>query len=204
LTRDEILSAAAVIIGAKGYEATSMQDIASAVNLQKASLYHHFSSKQEILLALLDHALYLLTDRLEDVRAATLSPEEKLRHAMVAYLEIITAQQNLAAVLLLEYRSLDAEQRRQHILRRDHFEHLWRDLIREGKRAGVFQCEDPSLAGRAILGVLNWTVTWYRPDGPSSAEEIADQFTSLFLKGLLIRTPDALADGKRDGNMQTG
>jgi len=188
LTRDEILDAAAGIIGVKGFEATSMQDIASAVNLQKASLYHHFSSKQEILLALLDHALYLLTDRLEAVRAASSSPEEKLRQAMIAYLEIITAQQDLASVLLLEYRSLDPDLRRQHVLRRDRFEHLWRDLIAEGKTAGVFHCDDPSLAGRAILGVLNWTVTWYRPDGPSSAEEIAGQFTNLFLKGLLVRS----------------
>lgn len=187
MTRDEILSAAAGIISAKGYEATSMQDIANAVNLQKASLYHHFSSKQEILLALLDNALHLLTDRLEGVRSASLSSEEKLRQAMVAYLDIISAQKNLASVLLLEYRSLDPNMRKQHVLRRDRFEHLWRDLIIEGMEAGAYQCEDPSLAGRAILGVLNWTVTWYRQDGPSSAEEIANQFTSLFLKGLLVR-----------------
>ena len=187
MTREEILGAAAGIIGAKGFEATSMQDIATAVNLQKASLYHHFSSKQEILLAILDHALYLLTNRLEGVRSASLSPEEKLRQAMVAYLEIISVQQNLASVLLLEYRSLEPDMRRQHVLRRDRFEHLWRDLIIEGINAGAFYCEDPSLAGRAILGVLNWTVTWYRQDGPSSAEEIADQFTNLFLNGLLVR-----------------
>lgn len=187
MTRDEILEAAAGIIGAKGFDATSMQEIANAVNLQKASLYHHFSSKQEILLSLLDYALLILTERLETVRAAQLSPEEKLRQAMVAYLDVITAQQNLAAVLLLEYRSLDPALRRQHILRRDRFEHLWRDLIIEGKNAGVFECADPSLAGRAILGVLNWMVTWYRPDGPSSTEQIADQFTNLFLQGLLVR-----------------
>lgn len=190
MTREEILSAAAGIISAKGFEATSMQDIATAVNLQKASLYHHFSSKQEILLALLDSALFLLTDHLEDVRAASLPPTKKLREAMIAYLDIISAQQNLASVLLLEYRSLDPVLRRQHVERRDRFEHLWRDLIIEGVEAGVFQCEDPSLAGRAILGVLNWTVTWYRQDGPSSAEEIADEFTNLFLKGLLARPED--------------
>jgi len=192
LTRNEILNAAAGIIGAKGFEATSMQDIANAVNLQKASLYHHFSGKQEILLALLDHALYLLTDRMEGVRAAALPPGEKLRQAMIAYLEIITAQQGLASVLLLEYRSLEPDLRRQHVMRRDRFEHLWRDLIVEGKNAGAFHCEDPSLAGRAILGVLNWTVTWYRPDGPSSAAEIADQFTNLFLEGLLVRSQESV------------
>jgi TetR/AcrR family transcriptional regulator, cholesterol catabolism regulator len=187
LTRDEILVAAAGIIGEKGFDATSMQDIANAVNLQKASLYHHFSSKQEILLALLDHALYLLTDRLEDVRSSSISPKEKLRQAMVAYLQVIASQQNLASVLLLEYRALEPDLREQHVLRRDRFEHLWRDLIDEGMDAGMFYCEDSSLAGRAILGVLNWAVTWYRRDGPSSAEEIADQFADLFLDGLLVR-----------------
>lgn len=201
MTRDEILDAAAGIIGEKGFEATSMQDIANAVNLQKASLYHHFSSKQEILLALLDHALYLLTNQMEEVRAAHLPPEEKLRQAMIAYLKIITAQQDLASVLLLEYRSLEPDLRKQHVLRRDRFEHLWRDLIVEGKNAGVFRCDDPSLAGRAILGVLNWMVTWYRPDGPSSAEQIANQFTNLFLNGLIIRPEEYLLKNEYRGNV---
>ena len=187
MTRDEILSAAAGIISAKGYEATSMQDIASAVNLQKASLYHHFSSKQDILLALLDNALSILTNRLKDVQESNLTISEKLRQAMVAYIDIIAAQQNLASVLLLEYRSLPPNLRKQHVIRRDTFEHIWRDLILEGIEVGEFICDDPSLAGRAILGVLNWTVTWYRSDGPSSAEAIADQFSSLFLNGLLVR-----------------
>jgi AcrR family transcriptional regulator len=187
LTREEILSAAAGIISEKGFDATSMQDIATAVNLQKASLYHHFASKQEILLALLDNALSILTSRLEVVSEANLPATEKLRQAMVAYLDIISAQQNLASVLLLEYRSLPPNLRKQHVIRRDQFEHIWRDLIEEGMAAGIFNCDDPSLAGRAILGVLNWTVTWYSPNGPSSAEAIADQFTNLFLNGLLVR-----------------
>lgn len=187
MTRDEILVAAAGIISEKGFDATSMQDIASAVCLQKASLYHHFSSKQEILLALLDHALVLLTDRLEEVRSTSNNPAEKLRQAMVTYLSVIGAQQNLASILLLEYRSLEPDMRKQHVFRRDRFEHIWRELIDDGIKAGIFQCEDSSLAGRAILGTLNWAVTWYRQDGPSSAEDIADQFADLLLNGLQVR-----------------
>lgn len=187
MTRDGILQAAARIFGEKGFHAASMQDIAEAVNLQKASLYHHFASKQEILLALLDQALDLLIERLEQVLLQPLSPDEKLRRALASYLKTIADYQNLSAVLLLEYRSLEPPLRAQHIARRDRFERLWRDLIEEGKQAGLFECADPSLAGRAILGVLNWTVTWYRPDGPRSIEEIASQFASLFLRGLLAR-----------------
>ena len=86
MTRDEILEAAAQIISQKGYHAASMQDIAQAVNLQKASLYHHVSSKQEILLILLNRGLDLLTERLEGVVATPVSADEKLRLAMCTYL----------------------------------------------------------------------------------------------------------------------
>jgi AcrR family transcriptional regulator len=187
MTRDEILEASARIISQKGYHATSMQDIAEAVNLQKASLYHHFSSKQEILGALLDRGLDLLTERLEKVISQPLTPEEKLRQAMATYLQTLAEYQNLSVVLLLEHRSLEPGQQSSHVPRRDRFESLWRDLIRDGKNSGAFTCEDPSLAGRAILGVLNWTITWYRTDGPCSASEIADQFAKLFLSGLIAR-----------------
>jgi AcrR family transcriptional regulator len=187
MTRDDILEAAARIFSEKGFHAASMQDIADAVNLQKASLYHHFSSKQEILLALLDAALDILIENLEEVVSQPLPPDEKLRQAMISYLQTVADHQSFSAVLLLEYRSLDVDLRGRHAPRRDRFEHLWRELIKEGKDEGIFNCADPSLAGRALLGVLNWTVTWYRQDGPSSAAEIADQFATLFLRGLLVR-----------------
>jgi AcrR family transcriptional regulator len=192
MTRDDILEAAARIFSEKGFHAASMQDIADAVNLQKASLYHHFSSKQEILLALLDAALDILIENLEEVVSQPLPPDEKLRQAMISYLQTVADHQSFSAVLLLEYRSLDVDLRGRHAPRRDRFEHLWRELIKEGKDEGIFNCADPSLAGRALLGVLNWTVTWYRQDGPSSAAEIADQFATLFLRGLLVRADSAV------------
>jgi AcrR family transcriptional regulator len=186
VTREGILEAAARIFSEKGFHATSMQDIAKAVQLQKASLYHHFSSKQEILVEILDEALDLINNRLEIVRSQSLSADEKLRQAMVSYLQTITENQNLAAVLLLEIRSVDPELKARQASRREKFESLWKDLIIEGKQQGIFNNVDPSLTGRAILGVMNWTVTWYRPDGPRTANEIAVVYADLLLKGLLI------------------
>ena len=186
MTRDGILEAAARIFSEKGFHATSMQDIADAVNLQKASIYHHFSSKQEILLDILDYALDLINSRLELVLSQPLSPDEKLRQAMVTYFQTIAENQNLSAVLLLELRALDPELKTRQASRREKFERLWRDLIIEGKQQGVFNNVDPSLTGRALLGVMNWSVTWYRSDGPRSASEIADLFADLLLHGLLI------------------
>jgi AcrR family transcriptional regulator len=187
MTRDDILNAAAQIISQKGYHATSMQDIAESVRLQKASLYHHISSKQDILLALLDKALDLLIERMQAVVALPLTPEEKLRRGMRVYLETLLEHRDLTAVLLLEHRSLDPEYHARHVPRRDRFENLWRELIREGQRQGIFNSGDPALAGRALLGVLNWTITWYRDDGKLSPQVLADRLAELSLAGLLVR-----------------
>jgi hypothetical protein len=93
----------------------------------------------------------------------------------------------LTSVLLLEHRSLDPEYHERHIPRRDRFERLWRDLIQEGVDSGVFQNTDPSMTARALLGVMNWTITWYHPDGLSSIGQISDNFAALFLDGLRRR-----------------
>jgi TetR/AcrR family transcriptional regulator, cholesterol catabolism regulator len=191
MTRDEILVAAAQIFSQKGFHGASMQDIAEAVNLQKASLYYHISSKQEMLLEVLDRALDLLIDRIEAVVVLPLPPDERLRKAMQVYLFTLVEHRDLASVLLLEHRSLEPELHSRHVPQRDRFEHLWRDLIQEGLDSGVFCCIDPGIASRALLGVMNWTITWYRPEGMLVPDEIAEQFANLFLDGLLVRArPD--------------
>jgi len=179
MTRDEILTAAAQIFSQKGFHAASMQE--------KASLYHHVSSKQEILLALLDRALDLLIEHIEGVTSKLLAPGEKLRQAMQAYLQAMLDHREMAAVLLLEHRSLEPELHARHTIRRDRFERLWRDLIQEGVEAGVFYSPDPALAGRALLGAMNWTITWFRPEGKLNPQEIAEGYANQFLQGLLVR-----------------
>ncbi len=187
MSREKILDAAAKIFGENGYHATSMQDIAEAVQLKKGSLYHHVSSKQEILFTLLEQALDLLIERIEEVSLQDLSPEIKLKQAMKVYLNILTENKELSSVLLLEQRSLNSQYQIAHIPHRDQFEKIWRGIISEGLTAGQFNSTDPAQATRYLLGTLNWTITWYNPDGPLTSAEIAGQYANLFLHGLLKR-----------------
>lgn len=187
MTREDILEAAAQVFRQKGFHGASMADIAGAVNLQKASLYHHVSSKQEILLALLDHALELLFERISVVSSQPVPADRKLREMIHAYLRILAENTDVAAVLLFEHRSLERKWRTRHIPNRDRFEALWRGVLAEGVQKKLFSCDDPALTARAMLGILNWTLTWYRPDGDLTVDQIADQYTKLLLKGLLKR-----------------
>jgi AcrR family transcriptional regulator len=186
MQRSDILQAAAQIFRQKGYHATSMQDIADAVQLQKASLYHHISGKQDILLTILDHALDLLIEDIESVKDSNELPPEKLRRAMHLYVERLTEDADLAAVLLLEYRSLEPDLRKPHIQRRDRYERYWREIITEGVEANAFRPVDVTVATFAILGVQNWLITWFREDGRLTARDLADQFCDLFLAGLCL------------------
>ena len=186
MTRSDIIQSAAQIFRQKGYHAASMQDIADAVGLQKASLYHHVRSKQDILAAILDAALDRLIGELQAVVDSDLPAQAKLRAAMKAYITVLTSDADLAAVLLLEHRSLEPPLREAHIERRDRFDHLWRKIIHHGIKAGAFRPVDETIIAFALLGVQNWLITWYRTNGRLRPGRLADEFADIFLNGLLV------------------
>jgi AcrR family transcriptional regulator len=185
MTRDELVETAAQVFRQKGYHGASMDDIAKAVNLRKASLYHHFTSKQEILLEILDRALQLLLEKISAITSQNISPDKKLRLMIRQYLQILAENVDLAAVLLFEHRALERKQHIRHIPNRDKFESLWKDAIAEGVEKKIFKCDDPPMAVRALLGQMNWTITWFSPDGGKTIEQIADDYANLMLNGLL-------------------
>lgn len=186
MTRDDILDAAAQVIRKKGFHAASMSDIAETVKLQKASLYHHVASKQEILLSLLDRGIEMLIERIAPLAGGSAQADEKLRDMTRTYLQLLAEHSDLSSVLLFEHRSLEPKQYSRHTPNRDRFEALWRDVVSEGVESGVFACSDPALAARALLGILNWTLTWYQPKGELVIEQIAERYVDLLYHGLLV------------------
>ena len=185
MTREDILDAAAQVIRQKGFHGASMSDIAEAVNLQKASLYHHVSSKQEILLALLERALGMLTEHISGIASQNIPADEKIRQMIRAYLSALAENSDLSSVLLFEHRSLDKKSHARHVPQRDNFEGIWRDVVNEGIRARIFACSDAGMAVRGLMGIMNWTLTWYSPEGGKPIGKIADEYADLFFHGLL-------------------
>ena len=185
MSRDDILDAAAQVFRQKGFHGASMNDIAEAVSLQKASLYHHVSSKQEILLALLERALEMLIEYIGQLSSQRKPADIRLREMIHGYLRALADNTDLTTVLLFEHRSLDKKSHTRHVPQRDKFEALWRDVLYEGVQDKLFVCKDVSLVVRALMGIMNWTLTWYRPDGGKSIDDIADGYADLLFDGLL-------------------
>ncbi len=187
VSREAIVEAAIQLFNQNGYHATTMRDIARAVSIQKPSLYHHFDSKESILLCILETGMDRLIQELNAIVTSHVDCVEKLRQAIHAHAAMIAANPQGAAVFLREDRGLGDEYMRLYLQKRDRFEGCFRQIIQQGMDAGMFRKADVAITAHALLGMVNWMTRWYRPAGRFSASEIADQFADLLIHGLVQR-----------------
>lgn len=186
--RDEVIDAAARIFHAKGYSAASIQDVADELGILKGSLYHYIDSKQDLLFAIIEDVHRRTMDELE--QWLTLEGGTLVRLRAFLHGQVLTYCRNVqrVGVFLQDLRSLSEEQQTRILAERDRYDRVVRDLIRAGQAEGVIDREvDAKLAAMAIFGMLNWISTWWRPDGPSTPEQVAYEFTDLVLAGLVLR-----------------
>ncbi len=181
--RDEILDAAGQLFSRQGFHATSMRDLARAVNLQGGSLYAHIESKEEVLFELVNRAADEFLGNAEAV-PASLPPKEQLKRLIQGHLEVIVRELDNATVFFHEWKFLSPELQSQIKARRDAYEGYFRRIIEAGSRSGDFQVEDIRMASLFVLSALNWTYQWYRPGGKMSLENLVQQYCNLIFKAL--------------------
>jgi TetR/AcrR family transcriptional regulator len=188
--RLEILRAAGKEFRVRGVAETGMRDIAAAADLSPANLYNYFRGKHEILFFCQDVSLDRLIVALEKARRLRASASEKLRLVIVSHLRCVLDEVEGAAAHFLTG-TLPPNLQRRLVAKRDCYEEGVRQLIAAGTRSTEFVPCDPALAARAVLGALNWSVRWFRPEGSMTAAEIAEGFADYLIRGLLTK-PDAL------------
>ena len=166
----------------KGFDGTSIRDIASAAGMHSGSPFYHFPNKQEMLLAVMEQGLAEGLRRSEAVLAGRLAPEEKFRRLVRSHLGTILEDGNdFIPVLLYDWRSLTPGNRRRVIALRDRYDALWQKMLDELARDKLIS-GDPRLARLLVLGAINWAAQWYRPGGRLSLNEVAAQAARLLLK----------------------
>lgn len=182
--RQQIEDAASALFRERGYAATSVRDIAQALNIQGPSLYAHVASKEDVLWSIVNRAADRFHTEVAPLAAITKPAPARLRQMIRAHVAVVTSSQRDAAVFLHEWRFLSDDRRAQIGSRRDAYEALFRTVISEGTKAGVFAQADVRMSTMAILSALNGIATWYRADGAQSADEIADSYAELFINAL--------------------
>jgi TetR/AcrR family transcriptional regulator, cholesterol catabolism regulator len=183
--RDQIDTVASALFRERGYAATSVRDIARALDIQGASLYSHVASKEDVLWSIVQRAAERFHS---DVRPLAEQPgpaAERLRAMCRSHVRVVTADVEHASVFLNEWRSLGEARRNDAAGLRDSYEELFRRVIRDGSRAGEFRAVDAAVAAASILSALNGVADWYRHDGRLSAAAISDQLAEMAVRSLV-------------------
>ncbi len=180
-----ILNAAAKIFRTKGYHHANMSEIAREVGLQKASLYHHIESKEELLYAILLTACETYYQSFKKVLLSTQSPDILLKEAIIAHMTPILSEFDRSYLLLHELHNVTGEYRKEIDFEIKKYVSTWVDILERGKRSGLFRADlNVKITMLSIFGICNWTLQWYRPEGKYNARELSELYASNFLDGI--------------------
>ena len=180
-----ILDTGTALFAEKGYDATSMRDIAAAAGVSKALLYHHFTSKEDIYARIAFSATQNLNTYVEDRIPADGTAAEKLRAFMVAAAQFFTDHRAAwVAASNAFWSDPDRHRMEQRLARRRAFEGMVRTIVRDGVESGEFNDVDPAMTGRLVLSGINWMHRWHDPDKELTPAEIVNQYADILLSGL--------------------
>lgn len=182
---DLIIATAAELFATRGYEATSMRDIAEACGISKSLLYHHFSDKYEIF----SKASATDSPGLNEQVSEALAGVERARDRLLTFMKVTARyfDENRLSWIASSQEFWSSNEDKITLkmrVRRDAFEKMLRRILDEGVATGEFNIRDTRMAGRLILSSLNWMQRWYRPGGTKSAEDIAEEYFQLILNGI--------------------
>jgi len=188
VSKDNIITVASKLFVEKGFEKTTMEDIANELGIHKGSLYHHIKSKASIFYDVLRLSLDEPARRLEKVVNRNIEPEKKFRKLISVHFENIQKSSLEYQVLLNERRHM-LSQMQEKIIRKKmkSYENTFIKVLGEGVKKKVFRSDlNLRVIVDGIIGVGNATYKWFSFDGPLSIDEIARMYTELFLNGTKI------------------
>lgn len=180
--RGRLLLGAAYLFHKQGYDKTTVRQLGEFIGIQSGSIFHHFKSKDEILATVMEQTIIYNFARLKEAAARSKDPEQQLRHLIKAELISITGDTGAAmAVLVYEWFSLSKEKQKYLLGMRNEYEQIWLDVIENLREHGKVK-HDAFIWRRLVGGSISWTVTWYKPDGKISVDQLTEMVWEMALK----------------------
>ncbi len=189
-SQKRVLDAAAKIFRDYGYAGTTMRAIAEEAELQAGSIYYHYKSKDDLIGAVLDIGINAVMDTVKTAMAALpddATGAERIETAVRAHLSAIIEIGDYTLATRRVFGQVPEAIRTKNLRLRDTYATVWKNILLEAQKRGELRADaNLTLARLFILGALNWTVEWYKPGG-RTIEEVAREFTSVVVQGLLDR-----------------
>ena len=188
-----IVETAARLYADKGFVGASVSDLAAALGASKSLIYHYYPSKEEILFEVMDQHLRLLSQAADRVLARDLPPPDKLRALARAFMGHYVGAAARHKVLLNELGALPPARRAEIVARQRRLIADVEQLLTAIRPGLSVDLRRP--AAMLFFGMINWTHTWFRADGPVSADRVADLAADLILKGMAGSNPSPRSGG---------
>ncbi|MGK2881204.1 MAG: TetR family transcriptional regulator KstR2 [Mycobacterium sp.] len=190
--RDELLALAATMFAERGMRATTVRDIADAAGILSGSLYHHFTSKDEMVDEVMRGFLDWLCDRYQKIIDTELNPLERLRGLFLVAFDAIEYRHAQVVIYQCEAKRLATEPRFSYLEARGReLRKIWVDVLDQGIEEGYFRPDvDVDLVYRFIRDTTWISVLWYQPGGPLTAKQVGQQYLSIVLGGITAGAVD--------------
>ncbi len=177
--KERILEEASTLFYERGYRGTTLDAIAERLEVSKPFIYHHFKSKAELLVEIYKRVLRLCLETIETAASSPGTAREQLRSFAVNYTQIVIKEQAIVAIFFREEQNLPPEEIDSINALKREFDAKLTKLLQHGVDKGEFRIDDVRMATLALTGMMNWAYTWYRPQGRSTPEVIAQAMAGL-------------------------
>lgn len=162
-----------------------MSDIARALRMTKAGLYHYFPSKEALLFEIMSFGMERMEDEVMRPARSVSDPESRLRQMLIQHARIITRAEGAVAQLFHEQRALPSVMRRIVNDQERRYFHLVRDTLKALKAEGRLRDVEPSIAALSLIGMIQWLPRWFRVDGRLTVDQAARELSDLALAAVL-------------------
>ena len=180
--RHQVFFASMHLFLEKGFQETSMQEIAAASDMGKSTLYDYFKTKDEILLSVVEDGLYDLTELAKKIASQDLPAAEKIHQVMFAHLEYLLENKEFYNRMMYEVQRLGQESQRRIQIRRHAYQDMLCRLVEDATREGTFRAVNPLLAARTIMSLLTPAVFTSRPTG--TPKQMMEEAIEIFIRGV--------------------
>jgi AcrR family transcriptional regulator len=188
-TKEQVIKAAIDLFSTKGFNGTSIRAIANAMGMSISNIYNYFVNKEGLMLAILEQSSKRLLDHLRQISEKKMEPLDRFRLLIESHVRLSEVFRKESKIFFIDEDHLSPEGNEKNRQNQREILGIYLKELQALKDLGYLSSRNLSVLAFNILGVINWQLKWYRPDGVLSMDEVSKEIVSFVMHGLLGSSP---------------